>query len=90
MSTEVQALRHKKLVAEVLMMFCGAFAFGWIPPALVLIWRDTDLRPVLHFLWQLWPLAPIPVCALGAAWWWRVTLQRRLRELSVKETGNNG
>ena len=90
MSTDIQSLRQKKLVAEVIMMLCGVFAFAWIAPALVLIWRDADLRPIPHFLWQLWPLAPIPLCGFGAAWWWRESLRRRLRVLSPQETGKNG
>jgi hypothetical protein len=81
-STDIHQLRRKKGVAELLMILCGVFAFAWIGPALVLIWRDADLRPVPHVLWQLWPLVPIPLCGFGAAWWWRASLRRRLRGLS--------
>jgi hypothetical protein len=89
-SDDSARLRQKKWRADLLMIVCGVFAFAWVAPALALIWRDGDLRPVSGVLWQLWPLGPIPLCGFGAAWWWRISLQRRLSGLKMQETGNNG
>jgi hypothetical protein len=79
---DVHRLKRRKLVAELLMMLCGVFAFAWIAAALVLIWRDATLRPATQVLWQLWPLVPVPLCGFGVTLWWRTSLARRLEALS--------
>jgi hypothetical protein len=72
------------------MLLSGVFAFAWIVPAIVLIWRDATLRPTGQILWQLWPLLPVPLCGFGLAWWWRTSLGRRLRALGQREVSDNG
>jgi hypothetical protein len=56
-------------------------AFAWIPAGMVLIFGDETLRPALLVLWELWPLAFIPVCGLGACWLWRTSLKRKIKDM---------
>lgn len=88
MSADVNRLKRRKLVAELLMMLSGVFVFAWIVPALVLIWRDATLRPAAQILLHLWPLVPVPLCGFGVALGWRMSLARRLAALSRHEPNN--
>src|SRR5215470_16956075 len=80
-TTPLTRLLRRKTWAEVLLLACAVFAFAWIPPALILIFGDRELRPVFRTLWQLWPLAAVPLCGFAVSWRWRSSLTRKLREL---------
>jgi len=64
MSVDSHSLKRRNLVAELLMMLCGVFALAWIGPALVLVWRDSSMRPAPQILWHLWPLVPVALVRL--------------------------
>jgi hypothetical protein len=61
------------------MLLCAVLALAWLPAAIVLVFRDTQLRPVLGVLGQLWPLVFIPLCGFALSWWWRGLIERSLR-----------
>jgi hypothetical protein len=83
----MQLLRHKKC-AELLLMACAVFAFAWIPPALILIFGDEELQPIFQTLWQLWPLAAVPLCGFAVCWRWRSSLKRKLGKLDLYDTAS--
>ena len=85
-ATNLTRLRQSRWRAELLMIVCGALAFGWIPAGLILIFADVELRPVFRTLWQLWPLEIIPLCGFGLCWRWRSSLTHQLRELDSHDT----
>lgn len=80
-TTLLSRLSRRKTWAELLLMVFGAFAFAWIPPALILIFGDAELRPVFRTLLQLWPLASVPLIGFVICWCWRSSLARQIREL---------
>ena len=82
-------LLRRRSQSEWLLLGCAVFAFAWIPAGLVLIFGDAELRPVFRVLWQLWPLALIPLCGFGLCWYWRSSLKRRLRELDSHERNHD-
>jgi hypothetical protein len=71
------------------MILCAVFAFAWIAPALVLVWRDATLRPAAQVLWRLWPLVPVPLFGFGVALLWRSALIRRLAALEPGRSGGS-
>jgi hypothetical protein len=83
---DLTRLRHRMAVANWLMLGCAILAFAWIPAGLVLIFGDPEYRPVFLIVWQLWPLAFIPLCGFGAFWCWRSWLKRMLRELESHDS----
>ena len=82
-TTQLARLLRQKTWVELLLLACAVFSFAWVPPALILIWGDGELRPALRTLWQLSPLAAAPLCGFAVCWWWRSSLRRKLRELDV-------
>src|SRR4051794_11866621 len=55
--TALKRLLHRRSLADLLLVACAVFAFSWIPSAIVLIYGDSEARPVFRVLWQLWPMA---------------------------------
>ena len=66
---------------ELLLILSAIFTLAWIPPALVLILRDPELRPVAGVLFKLTPWALIPLSAAIVCWFWRLSIDRKLGQL---------
>jgi len=87
--TDLKQLQRRRFLVDMLMLGCAVLAFGWIPAALVLIFRDVELRQqVLHILWYLWPLAFFPFCCFGFFWCWRSSLNRKIEKMDFHDTSN--
>ena len=79
---DLARLLNRLLLVEILMLGCATVAFGWIGAAMVLIFGDTELRPVFRILWYLWLwLAFVPLCGFGVCWCWRLSLKRKIGQI---------
>jgi hypothetical protein len=70
-------LRRRSVVDWCLAGF-AVLAFSWIPAALILIFRDADLRPTFQIFYQLWPLSVLPLGGFAICWVWRSSLKRKI------------
>jgi hypothetical protein len=72
---------RRRRTAELLLILSAIFTLAWIPPALVLILRDAELRPVAGVLLKLAPWALVPFSAAILCWFWRLYIDRKLGKL---------
>lgn len=84
-SAPLSRLLSQKKRAEWLLLTCAVFAFSWVPTALILIFGDAALHPVFRTLFQLWPLAVVPLFGFVLCWFWRARLTRQLGELGFSD-----
>jgi hypothetical protein len=82
-NTDLIRLTRRKFVVEMFMLGCAILAFGWIGAALVLIFRDAELRhEIFRVFWYLWVwLALVPLCGFSVCWCWRSILQRKIGKM---------
>ena len=86
-TTDLTRLLRRRLLADWLTVGFVILAFAWIPAGMILIFRDPALRPLIHILWLLLPLAFLPLCGFVVCWLWRWSLIRKIREMRSRQKG---